>query len=76
MMARGAAQLDEAARSVRRARVATALYDQLGSGPVCWADPDDEFVSRKCLAMPRGEAVAVWRGVQETSTRVPERQAL
>jgi len=57
-------------------QVATALYDQLGSGPVCWADPDDEFVSRKCLAMPRDEAVAVWRGVQETSTRVPERQAL
>jgi uncharacterized protein len=57
-------------------QVATALYDQLGSGPVGWADPDDEFVSRKCLAMPRGEAVAVWRGVQETSTRVPERQAL
>jgi uncharacterized protein len=57
-------------------QVATALYDQLGSGPVCWADPDDEFVSGKCLAMPRGEAVAVWRGVQETSTRVPEKQAL
>jgi short-subunit dehydrogenase len=57
-------------------QVATALYDQLGSGPVSWADPDDEFVSRKCLAMPRDEAVAVWRGVQETSTRVPERQAL
>lgn len=57
-------------------QVATALYDQLGSGPVSWADPDDEFVSRKCLAMPRAEAVAVWRGVQETSTRVPERQAL
>jgi short-subunit dehydrogenase len=57
-------------------QVAAALYDQLGSGPVCWADPDDEFVSRKCLAMPRDEAVAVWRGVQETSTRVPERQAL
>jgi short-subunit dehydrogenase len=57
-------------------QVATALYDQLASGPVCWADPDDEFVSRKCQAMPRGEAVAVWRGVQETSTRVPERQAL
>jgi short-subunit dehydrogenase len=57
-------------------QVATALYDQLGSGPVCWADPDDEFISRKCLAMPRDEAVAVWRGVQETSTRVPERQAL
>jgi uncharacterized protein len=57
-------------------QVATALYDQLGSGPVCWADPDDEFVSRQCLAMPRDEAVAVWRGVQETSTRIPERQAL
>jgi uncharacterized protein len=57
-------------------QVATALYDQLRSGPVSWADPDDEFVSRKCLAMPRADAVAVWRGVQETSTRVPERQAL
>jgi uncharacterized protein len=57
-------------------QVASALYDQLGSGPVCWADPDDEFVSRQCLAMPRDEAVAVWRGVQETSTRIPERQAL
>jgi short-subunit dehydrogenase len=57
-------------------QVATALYDQLGSGPVSWADPDDEFVSRKCLAMPRDAAVAVWRGVQETSTRVPEKQAL
>jgi uncharacterized protein len=57
-------------------QVATALYDQLGSGPVSWADADDEFVSRKCLAMPRDAAVAVWRGVQETSTRVPERQAL
>lgn len=57
-------------------QVASALYDQLGSGPVSWADPDDEFVSRKCLTMPRDEAVAVWRGVQETSTRVPERQAL
>jgi len=57
-------------------QVARALYDQLGSGPVCWADPDDEFVSQKCLAMPRDEAVAVWRGVQMTSTRVPERQAL
>jgi uncharacterized protein len=57
-------------------QVAVALYDHLGAGPVCWADPDDEFVSRKCLAMPREEAVAVWRGVQMTSTRIPERQAL
>jgi short-subunit dehydrogenase len=57
-------------------QVATALYDQLGSGPVTWADPDDEFVTRKCLAMTRRDAVAMWRGVQESSTRVPERQAL
>lgn len=57
-------------------QVANTLYDQLGAGPVCWADPDDEFVSRKCLAMRRDEAVALWRGVQMTSTRIPERQAL
>jgi len=57
-------------------QVATALYDQLGSGPVCWADPDDEFVSAKCLAMSREAAVEVWRGIQETSLRVPEKQAL
>lgn len=57
-------------------QVATAVFDQLGAGPVTWADPDDAFVSRKCMAMPRDEAVAVWRGIQETSTRVPERQAL
>jgi short-subunit dehydrogenase len=57
-------------------QVATALYDQLGAGPVCWADPDDEFVSRKCLAMPRPQAVDVWRRLQETSKRIPDRQAL
>jgi short-subunit dehydrogenase len=58
------------------AQVAIALYDQLGAGPVCFADPDDEFVSRCCLAMSREEAIGVWRGVQETSTRLPEKQAL
>jgi short-subunit dehydrogenase len=101
MMARRAAQLDEAARSVRRAHgvgVRTLAAD-LADPDVAWrvreavaglevgllvynaaVAPAGRFlavdVSRKCLAMPRDEAVAVWRGVQETSTRVPERQAL
>jgi short-subunit dehydrogenase len=56
--------------------VAQALYDQIGNGPVCFADPDDEFVSRRCMQMSREDAVAVWRGVQETSVRIPEKQAL
>jgi uncharacterized protein len=56
-------------------QVATALYDQLGSGPVCYADPDDEFVSRRCFALPRDEAVGVWTGLQQTSLRIPEKQA-
>jgi hypothetical protein len=57
-------------------QVATALYDQIGSGPVCFADPDDEWVSRRCMAMERVDAIKVWRGVQETSLRVPDKQAL
>jgi uncharacterized protein len=57
-------------------QVAIALYDQIGRGPVCFADPDDEYVSRKCMAMTREEAVAVWRGVQETSVRIPDKQAI
>jgi hypothetical protein len=57
-------------------QVARALYDQLAAGPVCYADPDDEFVSVRSLAMPRTDAIAVWRAVQETSTRIPDRQAL
>jgi short-subunit dehydrogenase len=56
-------------------QVATALYDQLSSGPVCYADPDDEFVSRRCFTLPRHEAVGVWTGLQQTSLRIPERQA-
>jgi short-subunit dehydrogenase len=58
------------------AQVATRLYDQMGLTPVCFADEDDEFVSRTCMAMPRTEAIRVWRGVQETSMRIPEKQAL
>lgn len=56
-------------------QVANALYDQLASGPVCYADPDDEFVSRKCFDLSRAEAVEVWTGLQQTSLRIPEKQA-
>ena len=56
-------------------QVAVALYDQLATGPVCYADPNDEWVSQRSLALPREKAVAVWRQLQETSTRIPERQA-
>jgi short-subunit dehydrogenase len=57
-------------------QVATALYDQIGSGPVCFADPDDEWISRRCMAMERVDAIKVWRGVQETSVRIPDKQAV
>jgi short-subunit dehydrogenase len=57
-------------------QVARALYDQIGSGPVCYADPDDEWISRRCMAMERVDAIKVWRGVQETSVRVPDKQAV
>jgi short-subunit dehydrogenase len=57
------------------AEVATAAYANLGSGPVCYVSPDDEFVSRRCFAMSRAEATLVWRGLQETSTRAPDRIA-
>ena len=55
--------------------VATASYDNLGTGPVCYTHPDDEFVSRTCFALPRDEATRVWRALQETSTRRPDRIA-
>lgn len=56
-------------------QVATALYDQLASGPVSYADPHDEFVSRRCFALSREESVGVWTALQQTSLRVPEKQA-
>ena len=56
-------------------QVANALYDQLATGPVCYADPDDEFVSRKCFALSRTESVEVWTGLQQTSLRIPDKQA-
>jgi short-subunit dehydrogenase len=55
--------------------VATASLDGLGNGPVCYTHPDDEFVSRKCFALSRDEATLVWRALQETSTRPPDRIA-
>jgi short-subunit dehydrogenase len=55
--------------------VAESVYTGLGKGPVCFSDPNDAWVGEQCLAMPRTEAIAVWRGVQETSTRTPARQA-
>jgi short-subunit dehydrogenase len=55
--------------------VATAAYKGLGNGPVAYAHPDDEFVSRRCFALPRSEATQVWRALQETSIRRPDRVA-
>jgi short-subunit dehydrogenase len=55
--------------------VATASYDGLGRGPVAFTHPDDAFVAGRCLALPRDEATLVWRALQETSTRRPERIA-
>ena len=55
--------------------VAVASFDALGAGPVCFSHPDDEYIFRATLARPRDEAVAIWRGVQETATRTPDRIA-
>jgi NAD(P)-dependent dehydrogenase (short-subunit alcohol dehydrogenase family) len=55
--------------------VATALYDQLGQGPVVFSHPDDAHVAEATWALPRDQAVGVWRGVQATSTRTPDRIA-
>jgi uncharacterized protein len=55
--------------------VAVALYDELPNGPVCYTHPDDEYIARSTLALPRTEAVALWHGVMDTSTRKPDRIA-
>jgi short-subunit dehydrogenase len=55
--------------------VATASYDGLGRGPVAYAHPDDEFVAQRCFSLSRAEATGVWRALQETSTRRPDRIA-
>jgi hypothetical protein len=46
--------------------VAVALLEGLGHGPVCYAHPLDEDVSRTCFALPRTEAVALKRAYHET----------
>jgi len=55
--------------------VAVASLDAIGNGPVAYTSPVDEKVSRTCFAMPRDEATLVWRHLQETSTRTPDRIA-
>ena len=40
-----------------------------------YAHPDDEWVSRTCFASSRDDAIRVWRALQETSTRRPDRIA-
>jgi short-subunit dehydrogenase len=55
--------------------VATASYDNLGTGPVAYVHPDDEWVSRSCFASSREDAIGVWRALQETSMRRPDRIA-
>ena len=55
--------------------VATASYDSLGKGPVAYTHPDDEWVANRCFALPRDQATLVWRALQETSTRTPDRIA-
>jgi uncharacterized protein len=56
--------------------VATALYDQLADGPVCFSRPVDGVIARGSLDLPRDQVTNVWRAAQETSTRIPDRQAL
>ncbi len=56
--------------------VATALYDQLADGPVCFSRPEDGWIAQSSLALPRAEVTKIWREAMETSTRQPERQAL
>jgi uncharacterized protein len=56
--------------------VAAALYDQLADGPVCFSRPADGVIARGSLDLPRDQVTNVWRAAQETSTRLPDRQAL
>jgi hypothetical protein len=42
---------------------------------VTYTHPDDEFVADKCFKLPRDQATLVWRALQETSTRRPDRIA-
>lgn len=59
----------------RPAEVANAVLDRLGDGPVNHVSADDAWIFERCFAMPRRDAVQVWWDLQNTSTRVPDRQA-
>jgi uncharacterized protein len=49
------------------AEVATGLFEQLADGPVCFSRPEDGWIHRTSLSLPRAEAVRAWVGLQETS---------
>ena len=66
---------DPAHASEHARRGGHGVLHSLGQGPVAYASPDDEFVSRRCFALPRSEATQVWRALQETSIRRPDRVA-
>jgi short-subunit dehydrogenase len=55
--------------------VATALYDQLADGPVCFSRPADGVIFRKTMDQSRADATRTWVGLQQTSRRTPERIA-
>jgi hypothetical protein len=48
---------------------ANALYDALPEGPICFSRSTDEQLGLATLTLPRREAIALWRGVQETPLR-------
>jgi short-subunit dehydrogenase len=55
--------------------VAVALLDQLADGPVCFSREEDAIIFRKTMDQSRADAVRTWVGLQQTSLRIPERQA-
>jgi uncharacterized protein len=48
--------------------VALALLNGLGRGPVCYAHPLDEDLSRTCFSLSRTDAIALKRAYHETPT--------
>lgn len=56
-------------RPVAPEDAAKALYDQLPNGPVSFSHTEDEYLAQSGLSLPRSEAIALWRGVQEIPTR-------
>jgi uncharacterized protein len=56
--------------------VASALYEQLAVGPVCYTNASDTMIGEATMRMARPEAVGMWEALQNTSLRAPEKQAL